>query len=138
MLVAVVLCLIGLAVAQQPVPCNTPNSWEGSIYAVDEEEHFRVQGRISYDAVYHRERIVDEVDEPGDRHFYDILALFDSQVEYVFNFRARNCTRRELTRPWRNFGINANDTSFGEAYVGSSGFPGAGVLVTIWLVNFYF
>lgn len=132
MLAVFLLCLIGVAIAQKPTPCTTPQSWESSIYDTDEKDQWRARGKFSYDAVYHRERVADEVDDPAGRHFYDILALFDSKIEYIFDFRARNCTRREITRPWRNFGINANDTSFGEAYVGSSGFPGAGVLVTIW------
>jgi hypothetical protein len=132
MFVALFLCLVGIAVAQRPVPCTTPQQWEARVFDFDEKEQFRMEGRLSYDAVYHRERLADEVDEPGQRDFYETLALFDSQIEFIYNFRARNCTRRPITRPWRDFGIRANDTSYGEAYIGSSVFPGAGILVTIW------
>jgi len=136
MLAVLVLCLVGIAVAQRPVPCVTPPQWEARIFYINEKQQFGLEGRLSYDAVYHRERIVDEVEVGHQDDFYDVVALFDLKIEYIFNFRARNCTRRPLTRDWRDYGIRANDTSFGEAYIGSSAFPGAGVLVTIWAGNF--
>ena len=132
MYAVLVLCLIGMAVAQRPVPCTTPPQWEARFYEVDEQQKFTVQGRLSYDSVYHRERIADEVEQGTSDDFYEVLRLFDSRIEFVYNFRARNCTRREITRAWRDFGIRANDTSYGEAYVGSSAVPGAGILVTLW------
>ncbi len=91
-----------------------------------------MEGRLSYDAVYRRERIAEELDVGTEQDFYDILSLFDSKIEFAYNYKTRTCARREITRPWRDFGINANDTSYGEAYIGSSAFPGSGVLVTIW------
>ena len=130
------LCLFSLAVAQQPQPCVTPPQWEGSLFEVNEQQRFLVRGRLSYDSVYRRERLVEEVDVSRHDDYYEILALFDSQIEYIYNFRARNCTRRPLTRAWRDFGIRPNATSFGEAYGGSSSVPGAGVLVTLWFVDF--
>jgi len=136
MFVALVLCLIGIAAAQRPRPCTTPPQWEGRVFDFDEKQAFRMEGRFSYDGTYHRERLADEVEEGTQDHFYDVLTLFDSKIEFVYNFRARNCSRREVTREWRDFGIRANDTSYGEAYVGSSAFPGSGVLATIWGGNF--
>jgi hypothetical protein len=132
MFAALLLCLVGITVAQQPVPCTSPPQWEGRIFDSNEQQGFTVEGRLSYDSNYHRERLADEVDEGTVSDFYDTLALFDLKVEFVYNFRARNCTRRPITRPWRDFGIRANDTSYGEAYIGSSAVPGAGILVTIW------
>jgi hypothetical protein len=132
MLAALLLFLVGIAVAQRPHPCTAPPQWEGRIFDINEEQKFSVEGRLSYDATYHRERLIDEVDDITGEDFYDVITLFDLQVEFAYNFKARNCTRRPITRPWRDFGIRANDTSYGEAYIGSSGFPGAGVLVTIW------
>ncbi|CAF3430482.1 unnamed protein product [Rotaria sp. Silwood1] len=136
MFVALILCLVGIAVAQQPIPCTTPPQWEGRIYDFNEQQKFSLGGRLSYDATYHRERLVDEIDEASQEDFFDTIALFDSKIEFVYNFKARNCTRRELTRPWRDFGIRPTDRSFGEAYIGSSIFPDTGVLVTIWAGNF--
>jgi hypothetical protein len=132
MFAALLLCLVGIVVAQRPIPCTTPPQWEGRFFDINEQRQFEVEGRITYDSVYQRERVAEEVAEGSADDFYDVISLFELKVEFVFNFRARNCTRREITRPWRDFGIRANDTSYGEAYIGSSAFPGAGVLVTIW------
>jgi len=132
MFAVLALCLISVAVAQRPHPCSTPPQWEGRIFDINEQQKFAVEGRLSYDATYRRERLVEEIEEGTQDDFYDTIALFDSRVEFVYNFKARNCTRREIQRPWRDFGIRPTDESYGEAYVGSSGAPGAGVLVTIW------
>jgi len=126
------LCLIGIAVAQRPLPCTTPPQWEARVFDVNEQQRFTVEGRLTYDATYRRERFAEELDEASGTDYFDTISLFDLKVEFVFNYRARNCTRREITRAWRNFSINPNDTSYGEAYIGSSVFPGSGVLVTIW------
>lgn len=132
MLAAFLLCLVGIAVAQRPVPCTTPTQWEGRIFDINEQHNFRAEGKLSYDAIYRRERIVDEIAEGSQDDFYDTIALFDSRVEFIYNFKARNCSRRELTRQWRDFGIRPDARSYGEAYIGSSVFPDTGVLVTIW------
>jgi hypothetical protein len=132
MFAVLVFCLIGTAVAQRPVPCTTPPQWEASIYDTNEQQRFGLEGRLTYDAIYHRERIIDEVQEGTEDEYFDNIALFDLKVEFSYNFKTRNCSRREITRPWRDFGIRANDTSYGEAYIGTSAIPGAGVLVTIW------
>ena len=132
MLAILLLCLVGIALAQSPVPCTSPPQWEARIFDSNEEQDYDVFGRLSYDAVNHRERLIEEVEDGTQVDNYDTVALFDLQVEFIFNFKARNCTRREITRPWRDFGIRANDTSYGEAYIGSSAVPGAGILATIW------
>lgn len=132
MYAALVLCLIGMAVAQQPTPCTSPPQWEARIFDTNEEQNLVIVGRFSYDSIYHRERLIDEIEEGTTVDNYDTVSLFDLQVEYAYNFRARNCTRRPITRAWRDFGIRPTDTSYGEAYVGSSSVPGAGMLVTLW------
>jgi len=135
MFAVLVLCLLGFVAAQPPRPCTTPPQWEANIFDINEQQRFMVRGRLSYDAVYHRERLVEEVDVGRQDDFYDTIALFDLQTEYIYNFRARNCTRRRLTRAWRDFGIRPDATSRGEAYVGTSALPGSGVLVTLWSSN---
>jgi hypothetical protein len=132
MIAILLLCLVGIAVAQQPLPCTSPPQWQARFYDADPLRQFGVQGRITYDATNLRERVIDEVEQGTQDDFFDTISLFSLQVEFVYNFRARNCTRRPLTRPWRNFGIQANATSYGEAYVGSSAVPGAGILATLW------
>ena len=134
MLISLVLSslLFGLIVSQQPQPCQSPAQFEARIFDANEEQQFRVEACLSYDSIYRRERIVDEIDRPGQTQFFDIIALFDSKTEFIYNHQARNCTRREITREWRDFGVRPNATFYGEAYVGSSSFPGSGVLTTRW------
>ena len=132
MLPVLLLCLVAIAAAQVPVPCTSPPQWEARIFDSNEEQNFDLLGRLSYDSLYHRERLIDEEDDAGDQDQFDTVSLFDLQVEFVFNFHTRNCSRRALTRPWRDFGIRANATSYGEAYIGASAVPGAGILATIW------
>ena len=132
MLAILLLGLVAVTLAQQPVPCTSPPQWEARIFDSNEEQKFDVFGRYSYDAVYHRERLIDEVDQGTQEDNYDTVSLFDLQTEFIYNFKSRNCSRRPITRAWRNFAINPNDTSYGEAYLGSSAVPGANILVTIW------
>jgi len=132
MFTVVLLCLVGIAVAQPPKPCTTPPQWEANIFDVNQQQKFMARGRLSYDATFHRERLIEEIEDGSQESFYDVLALFDAQIEYAYNFRARNCTRRPITRPWRDFGIRPDARSYGEAYIGSSAAPGLGLLVTMW------
>lgn len=132
MFAVLLACLVAVTLAQVPPPCTTPPQWEANVFDSNEERHFGLEGRLTYDATYRRERIIDEVEAGTEDEYFDNIALFDLQVEFIYNFKARNCTRRQITRPWRDFGVRANDTSYGEAYIGSSAVPGAGILITIW------
>ncbi len=132
------LYLLGLVAAQTPIPCTTPQQWEANIFEINEQQRVRVRARLSYDAVNRRERALEEADVGQQDNSYEIIALFNSQIEYVYDFKARNCTRRPLTRPWRDFGIRPDARSLGEAYVGTSALPSAGVLATLWYVFFFF
>ncbi|CAF1222082.1 unnamed protein product [Adineta ricciae] len=136
MFIVALLCLVGIAVAQQPHPCTSPPQWEGRIFDSNEKQHDTVRGKISYDATYHRTRIIEDIEVGDDEYVFDILSLFDSGLEFVYDLKAHNCTRRPITEPWRDFGIAQNARSYGEAYIGSSSFPDAGVLITIWGGNF--
>ena len=132
MYAALVLCMIGMAMAQTPKPCTTPPQWEANIFDSNEQQKFTVRARLSYDATYHREHLVEEIDDGTGESFYEVLALFDNQIEFIYNFKAKNCTRQPITRQWRDFGIRPDARSFGEAYIGTSALPGLGLLVTIW------
>jgi len=132
MFAVLLLCLVGVALSQQPGPCMTPPQWEANIFDVNEQQGFLVRGRLSYDAIYHRERLVEIVDVGREESAFEVLALFDASTEYVYDFKYHNCSRRPLTRPWRNFGIPPEARSFGEAYIGTSAAPGFGLLVTLW------
>jgi hypothetical protein len=49
-----------------------------------------------------------------------------------------NCSRFSFDQPWRDFGIQPEAKPLGEAYIGSSAVPDARLLVTIWLVFFFY
>ncbi|CAF1981119.1 unnamed protein product [Rotaria magnacalcarata] len=136
MLTILLLGLLGFAAAQQPRPCTTPPQWEGRIYDSNEKQKATLRGRISYDSVYHRARIVDDLQIGSEEIANDILSLYDARIEFDYNFKTKNCTRREITEPWRDFGIRPDATSYGEAYIGSSSLTDTGLLITIWGGNF--
>ncbi len=134
MFTVLLLCLVGIAVAQQPLPCTSPPQWEGRLFDSNEQRHITLQGRISYDSVYHRARIVENIEASGEELALDVLTLYDAKIQFVYDLKSQNCTRRAITEPWRDFGILPDDRSYGEAYIGSSAFPGGGLLITIWFV----
>lgn len=129
------LCLIGFVAAQAPTPCVTPQQWETNFFEANEQRGFTLRGRLSYDAVYHRERIVEQFNDGRQESAYEIIALYDLKIEYVYDFVHRNCSHRTVNRPWRNFGIPPNARSLGEAYVGSSAVPSGNILVSLWYVG---
>ena len=69
-------------------------------------------------------------------NFYDILYLHSQKIQYVYDLKAKTCTKQTIDRQWRDFGIPQNATSLGESYIGSSAVPNAGVLTTIWSDKF--
>jgi hypothetical protein len=134
MLAILLLCLVSIAVAQQPQPCTTPPQWEGRLFDTNEKQRSTVRGRVSYDSTYHRIRILEDIQVGGQEVAFDVLTLFDSKLVFIYDLRNHNCIRAPVTDLWCDFGISPGDTSYGEAYIGSSAFPGSGVLVTIWFV----
>jgi len=134
MFIVLLLCLVGIAVAQQPVPCTSPPQWEGRIFDSNEKQNATLQGRISYDSVYHRTRVLETIQISGEEITFDIINLYEAKIEFIYDLKYQNCTRRAITEPWRDLGILPDDRSYGEAYIGSSALPGGGLLVTIWFV----
>lgn len=136
MLSIVLLFLVGLVVAQQPRPCTSPSQWEARVISHINNENITVQGKLSYDSVYQRERFIEQV-VVGDDYYYETIVLFQVRLEFVINLTARNCSRLPLTRPWRDFSIRPDAHSYGEAYIGSSASPSTGLLITMWWVNWF-
>lgn len=129
----VILCLFSIALAQQPKPCVSPQQWEGRIFDSNEKEQTTIRGTVSYDAVYHRTRVTEDIATSDDDVVLDILTLYDSGLEFVYDVIKHTCTRFEIQTPWQDYGIAENATSYGQAYIGTSAYPNAGVLVTMWL-----
>lgn len=61
---ALLLLSLALAVtltyAQVPTPCVTPPQWEARYFAYDSSKGDAIRARLSYDAIYKRERIIEE------------------------------------------------------------------------------
>lgn len=96
----------------------------------------RTFARITYDAIFQRERIIEEYVLGTADNYYDILYLHSEKIMYVYDLKQKTCTKQTVDRPWRDFGIPNNATSLGESYVGSSAVPKANVLTTIWSDKF--
>jgi hypothetical protein len=138
-LTTLALCILSgsdLAHAQKPLPCKTPLQWQGRYTGFDSVQKSYVRAYLSYDAIYRRERVIEEYILGSDDEFFDVLYLHDAGLEYRLNLKTRNCTITSISRPWVNFGIPDNATSLGESYIGSSAVPNANLLTTIWLNEF--
>lgn len=129
------LCLLGFVAAQAPQPCVTPKQWEANFFEANEQRGFTIRGRLSYDAVYHRERIIEQFNVGQQERAFEIIVLYDLNIEYVYDFSTRNCTHRALSRTWRDFGIPPNARSVGEAYIGSSAVLSGNILTSLWYVG---
>ncbi|CAF4504372.1 unnamed protein product, partial [Rotaria sp. Silwood2] len=110
MFLVILMSLVGVVVTQQPRPCVSPSQWEARIVDHINNEKITVQGKLSYDSLYQRERFIEEV-VVGDDYYYETIALFQAQLEFVINLTARNCSRLPLTRPWRDFAIRPDARS---------------------------
>ena len=138
MFTVLLLCLVGIVVAQQPRPCTSPPQWEGRIFDSNEKQGASLHGRISYDSTYHRSRIVENIETEDDDFAFDVLTLFDAKIQFIYNLKYQNCSRSIVEEPWQDFGVLPDAQSFGEAYIGSSAIPSGALLITIWLGSFFF
>lgn len=132
MFTILLLCLIGMTVAQTPRPCTSPPQWEGRLMDSNEQQRASLQGKVSYDATYHRVRVIEDIHVGEEDLAFDVLTLYDARVEFLYNLKYGNCSRRTVNEPWADFGIPVDAQSLGEAYLGSSAIPNGGLLVTMW------
>jgi hypothetical protein len=134
--IVALLLSVSAILAQTPVPCTSPPQWSARVFQYDEETQFFSRAYLAYDSIYKRERIIDEYILQNDREAFDVLRIFNSNIEYVYDFRNKTCKNQPISRPWRDFAIPANASSYGESYIGSSAIPNANVLTTSWGYNF--
>ena len=135
MLPLLVFCLVNLAVAQVPRPCTSPPQWEARIYSRSEQRELTVNARLSYDSVYQRVRVLQDMQIGDVNTQNDIIRLFQSKIEFSVDTKTGNCSRIPLARPWRDIGVLLDAQSLGETYIGSSAFPCSGIRVTLWTGN---
>jgi hypothetical protein len=136
MLPFIVLCLTSAVIAQVPRPCKTPSQWEARVHSSNPKLDADLLGRLSYDSVHQRTRILQEVKIGKTETYYDIITLYQAKLVFFINMKDGNCSRYIFDQPWRDFGIHPDAKSLGVAYIGSTTVSDAGLLVTIWLVFF--
>ena len=106
------------------------------MFTYDEGQKELIRGRLSYDGIFQRERIIEERRLGSDDEYFDVLYLHNVNTEYRLNLKTKNCTRQPITRPWVDFGILPTAKNVGESYIGSSAVEHAHVLVTSWVDEF--
>ncbi|XP_071962806.1 mammalian ependymin-related protein 1-like [Antedon mediterranea] len=131
------LCLLFFATnvkSQALAPCDAPDFLEAKIIEVNRERQYEVRSRLSYDARNYRKRYVDEVFTTDDtREYFDVLYLHNVGIEYRLDLQTRQCESRDISQEqFFPIGIPKNATFYGEATIGTKGFPGEGVLVQTW------
>ncbi|XP_065919769.1 mammalian ependymin-related protein 1-like [Dysidea avara] len=117
--------------AQLPEPCDSPKQWEAKYFAYDRGSVREEAGTITYDEVGERIRSVVKEERNGQVvDAYEILTLYLKRVEYRYDYDSGQCTQRPTQYPFRPIGVPANATALGQGYIGASGIPGAGMLVS--------
>ena len=101
--VVVLLLAVTAVYAQKPVPCTTPPQWSARFMEYDSRRGIAVNGQITYDAIYKRERTIEEVQLGKNRTYYDVLRLYNQKIEYVLDIVAKQCTTRPITRDWVSY-----------------------------------
>lgn len=132
MLLFIVLSLTSIAIGQELRPCTSPSQWEARVHSSNRQLHADLQGRLSYDSVYQRTRVLQKVVVGQTETYYDIITLYQAKLVFYINMNSGNCSRYIFDQPWHDFGVQSNAKSLGEAYLGSSAVSDANLLVTIW------
>lgn len=99
-----------------------------------------MRARLTYDAVFKRERVIDEVYTNSSKEHYDIIYLHQEQKQYKLNLKTRECSIENITRPWRNIAIPESAQSLGQSYIGTGQLPGyfnETIETTLIINNFY-
>lgn len=91
-----ILCWIGINVAQVPKPCITPPRWEARIFSNNQQQKLNVGARLSYDSTFHRAHLVQEVQAGAEHTTFDIISLFELNVEFLIDLTTEYCTRHPI------------------------------------------
>lgn len=132
MLVFVIVCLLSVTIAQVPKPCISPSQWEAHVHTTNWKLHGELFGQLTYDSVYQRTRILQDVKVDKTETYYDIITLYQAKLSFYIDMKTGTCSRMPFDQPWRDYGIQSDTKFASEAYIGSSGIPSDGLLVTSW------
>ncbi len=69
----------------------------------DRDRQSRTRAKLSYDSIYKRVRVIEEYTLSSEDDFYDVLSLYNQNIEYVFNLKTKVCTKQPITRQWREY-----------------------------------
>ncbi|XP_065177896.1 mammalian ependymin-related protein 1-like [Sycon ciliatum] len=128
----VVALLVVVARSQVPEPCEAPNVWEGRVFEVVPSRRFERFGKISYDKLGERFRIIEELNGGNTTVRYDELYLHKEKIRYRFNLNTRVCTKEALTEPFQPIEVVTGARFESELYIGSSSVPGGSVAVDLF------
>jgi hypothetical protein len=132
MLLIWILFLLNLTLAQLPKPCVSPQRWEARVHSYNWQLQADLHGRLSYDSIYQRTRVRQDTRVGQTETRYDIITLYQAQLSFYINMKTGVCSRVPNAESWRDYGIQTDARSLGEAYLGSSTVSGEGLLVTQW------
>ena len=95
---------------------------------------FKLEGLISYDAVYRRQRFVWKEKIGNQFQEIDRLFLEKQKVLYEFNVLTKKCSKIENFE-WKDYSVPLTSTFLGSSYIGSSAVPNANILTNAWAWN---
>jgi len=130
-----IICSVFLLVltnAQVPRPCTSPPQWEGRVHTYNRHLDAELTGRLSYDSVNRRTRVLQDTKVGHTETFYNIITLYDIHVSFYIDLKTGRCAQLRNDETWRDYGIQPDAKFLGQAYLGSSGLPDASLLVTRW------
>jgi Ependymin len=127
-----VVAFAAIAVSAQQ-KCESPTVWEGRQLVNDPTKNFARSSAVFYDAPNERIATIDEIFADGqNRTFYHTILNHPAKKMYLIDITKKTCETRTIDFPWRQYGIPANATFFGDFEIGSDAVPGAGVQIQRW------
>ncbi|XP_012942722.1 mammalian ependymin-related protein 1 isoform X2 [Aplysia californica] len=129
MYLALCLLLAVGALAQVPTTCPGPKQFEGRFQRYDRERRGQVRGAMAYDETQRRVREFEDIDIAGKKQAFDILRLYDQNVEYIVDRSTRKCNITTPTRRFHPIGVPPDAKFIGEGVIGAAGIVGESVTV---------
>ena len=93
-----------------------------------------MEGFLSYDAVYRRQRFVWRQFSNGEVEEYDRLFLEKQKILYEFNIQKKQCTKTEGFN-WIDYSVPKDSKFVQSVYIGAAAVPGANILTNVWTYN---
>uniref|UniRef100_A0A673ABV6 Ependymin-like 1 n=1 Tax=Sphaeramia orbicularis TaxID=375764 RepID=A0A673ABV6_9TELE len=137
-LLAVLTCLLACCLAQKPKPCGEYlQRQEGYVnitlhFQSTQNEKVWTYGKYVYDALGKRMRLFELGIYENKTFNYDAILLYREGVMYEIHDHDKTCEKKPLKADFFVLGVPKNSSFVGQAVVGTSSAPGAGLLVNTW------